>query len=127
GPARGGDAMGDEDERAPFPRAVERLEDLLLGARVDGGERVVEDDDRGPVEERAREGDALLLPTRELHAALTDEGVEAFGEAVDLALDGGLARRVADPLARAGRVGIGEREGDVPLHRGGEEEGLLLR
>ncbi len=42
----------------------------MLGLRVDGGERIVEDEDVRLAHERAGERDALALSAGQLHAAL---------------------------------------------------------
>ena len=48
---------------------------------VDAGERLVEDQDRGVLEEGARDGDALALAAGEARAALADERVVAAAAA----------------------------------------------
>ena len=97
--ARGrGDAVGDEEHRALRGLPLDGLEDRRLGLRVDGGERVVQDEDLRLPHEGARERDALLLPARELHAALAHDGVEPLGQPERLLEHLRLARGVADAL-----------------------------
>ena len=126
-PRRGGDAVGDEDDGAPRGLALDRAEDRALGLRVDGGERVVQDEDLRLPHERAREGDALLLAARELHAALADDRVEAVGQRERLLEHLRLARGLADLRDGLGRVGIVEREADVARDGRREEKRVLLR
>src|SRR5439155_9052952 len=65
-----------EQDRGPVLEAEERLQDLLLGAGVDASEGVVEEKHGALERQRARQGDALLLPTRERDPALADHGIE---------------------------------------------------
>jgi hypothetical protein len=57
----------------------ERLVDERLRFGVERGCRLVEDEDIRRLEQRTRDGDALLLPARELGAARADLRVEAVG------------------------------------------------
>ena len=107
--------------------ALDGLEDRGLRLRVDGAERIVEEQDRRLPRERARERDALPLPARELHAALADDRVELLGEVERLLEHLRLARRGAHARHRLGRVGVVDREADVARDRRGEEERVLLR
>ncbi len=91
-----GDAVGHEEHGAPLGLPVDRLEDGSLRLGVDGRQRVVQDEDLRLPDEGARERDALLLPARELHAALADDGVEALGQPQGLLEHLRLAGGVAD-------------------------------
>ena len=62
------DAVDTRNVVRPRRTLPQALEDLLLGLGVDGGERVVEDEDARVDGERAREGGALLLPAGERDA-----------------------------------------------------------
>ena len=111
--------MGDDHGRFAGQRGAEIGEDRRLGLRVDCRERVVEQEDRGIFGQRPGDGGALLLPTREVDAALAQEGVvpvregrERFGE---LGLFG---RALQAPV-------VGHPEEDVLADRRAEEEGLL--
>ena len=115
--------------RAPRGLALDRVEDGAPRSsrrpRESGSSRI--EDLRLP-HERARERDALLLPARELHAALADDGVEAVRAAT--APPRAPAPRApprGSAPARLGRVGIVEREADVARDGGREEERVLLR
>src|SRR4051812_19469375 len=61
--------------------------------------RLVEDKDRRPLQNRARDGDALLFASRKLEAALADRGLVAVGEKADEAVDLRQARRLLHLLA----------------------------
>ena len=57
---------------------LERVLDLPLGVAVERRGRLVEQQDRRRLQDRAGDGDALLLAARELQAALADLGVVAL-------------------------------------------------
>jgi hypothetical protein len=56
------EAVGDEQDREAGEQGPDRLEQLRLRARVEGGRRLVEDDERRVAEEDASERKALPLP-----------------------------------------------------------------
>jgi len=60
--------VGDADDGAAFLSSypAEQRHDALASLGVEGGRRLVREDDLGAVGERAGDGDALLLPTGEL-------------------------------------------------------------
>ena len=95
--------------------------DLLLDLHVDGAGGVVEDEDGGVVEQRARDGDALPLAARQRVAALAHLAVEPLRERVDELLGARGARR--RPHVVVGRVGTAV--GDVVAHAGREQERLV--
>ena len=71
--------MGHVDERDP-DLLLDRLEldlHLLPQLEVQGAQRLVEKEDTGPVDEGARERDALALPAGELSGTSTAEVAEA--------------------------------------------------
>ncbi len=61
-----GEAVGDDDHRAALLDGVERVLDLLGGNGVEGGGGLVEEDDGRVFEEKPGNGNALLLPARQL-------------------------------------------------------------
>ena len=75
------DVVRDEEDRDP--ELVAHLEHQVLEVaarlRVDGRERLVHEQDRGLVRERARDRDALLHAARELPWVVVDEAREADG------------------------------------------------
>src|SRR3954470_9388370 len=70
-------AMGDDDAGAPGEQRAERALDDALGARVDVGGRLVEDEDARIGEHRARERDQLPLPLAERAAAFAEQRLVA--------------------------------------------------
>src|SRR5439155_22139166 len=111
-----------EQDRGPVLEAEERLQDLLLGAGVDASEGVVEEKHGTLERQRARQGDALLLPTRERDPALADHGIEPRRELAQIGFEAGAP-------GDAVRVGLAlivvEAEVDVGANRVREEERLL--
>jgi hypothetical protein len=84
---------------------------------VEGGERLVEEEDLGLTGEGARQGHALLLAARELVGVA---GLQA-GQACQ-------RHHLGDPLAQAPLrpARHAQAEGDVLPHRHGGEEGVRL-
>ena len=71
--------VGDVDER-DAEVALERLEEdlhLLAQLEVERAERFVEEEDRRPVDDRARQRDPLALAARELHRLAVAETRQA--------------------------------------------------
>jgi hypothetical protein len=58
--------------RAPAQRLAQPVQDLRLGVRVDGGQRVVQEDDARAPRERPREGEPLLLPPGQVDTPLAE-------------------------------------------------------
>ncbi len=125
--ARGGDAVGDENDGAVRGLALDRREDRRLGLGVDGGERVVEHQDRRLAHEGAGEGDALPLAAGELDAALADDGVEALGSDCTSARTSASSAAWRMVSVPSGALGIVERVADVARDRRREQERVLLR
>ena len=63
--------------------AVERLLDDALGLGVEGGGRLVEDQDLRVANQCPRNRDALALAATQLHAAVADLGIKTVREAAD--------------------------------------------
>ena len=92
-----------DDQGGAFARdLLEFGLDDLLGARIQRAGRFVEHEDRGILEQRARDRDALLLAAGQLQAALADAGVVALRQARDEIVDMRRPRR-GDRLPRAWR------------------------
>ena len=66
-------AVREDQRRAALHQPVERLLDHGLVLGVDGGERLVEDQDRRVPQERARDREALALAAGEPRPALADD------------------------------------------------------
>ena len=85
-------AMGDDERRAPDPQIVERLLHLALRFRIERRGRLVEQQDRRVLQNRARDGDSLALAAGKLRALLADVGLVAGGELQDEIVGVRLAR-----------------------------------
>src|SRR5439155_21352360 len=77
--ANGRQAVRDDDRRAPGEQAAQALLDAALGVQVDVRRRLVEHEDPGIGDQRARESHELALAGRQLRGALADLGVESRG------------------------------------------------
>ena len=117
----GREPVRDDDNRLPPRELGEGLlyEGLVL--RVDARRRLVEDHDRGVLEQRAGDGDALLLPSREGVSRLAHHGAVPLGELPHELVHARPTRRLGDLLAR----GAGAPEADVVLDGVVEEVDLL--
>ena len=78
GVPHGREAVGDHERRPAHHQLVERVEDHGLGPRVDRRRRLVEDEDRRVLEERAGDADALALAAGELRTPLAELGLVAL-------------------------------------------------
>ena len=86
--------------------------DPRLGRRVDGGGRVVEDEDPRVDRERARDREPLALAARERDPALADHRVVAVRQPLDELVR---LREPGDPLDLV-VVEVRRAEGDVLAH-----------
>ena len=111
----------DHEGGAPGEEPPERLLDLALGADVDRGGRLVEDQDPGVGQERAREGDELTLAEREPCPALAELRLVAVLELEDETVGADRLRGRRDLL----RCRVRSRERDVLGDGAAEEESLL--
>ena len=117
----GGDAVRGDDERAVGTVLLDGSEHAALRRHVERGRGVVEDEDGRALDERPRDGEALLLPARKPHAALAHHRLVARFELADELVCLRDLRGAHDFLF--GDVGMGE--GDVGVHRVGEEKDVL--
>ncbi len=67
--------------------ASRRLLDQVFSFHIDAGSRVIENEDSGIEQQRARDGDTLLLPAGERDAALADPGIVAIRQRHDKIMD----------------------------------------
>ena len=74
GVLHGGQAMGDDEDRAPLHQLGQRLLDQELALRVEIGRGLVQDEDGRILQEGAGDGQALPLAAGEPDAALADLG-----------------------------------------------------
>ena len=65
----------DDERHAVLGEALHRRADALLGAGVDRGGGIVEDQHRRPQHQAAGDRQALALAAGQRHAALADDGV----------------------------------------------------
>ena len=93
-----------------------------LGRGVEGGGGLVEDQDRRILEKDTGDGEALLLPARELDAALADQGIEPVRQGGDHRVEPGAARGGGDVRLRGAEPAVG----DVLADRAAEQEDILL-
>ena len=121
GAADGREAVGDDEGGAALHEEVEAVLDHGFGLGVEGAGGFVEDEDARVGENGAGDGDALALAAGELDAALADDGVVAFGEALGELVDAGDAAGFHELLLG----GVGAGEADVFADGAVEEEGLL--
>ena len=87
--------VGDDQRGAAALQMIERLLDGRFVFRVNTRQGFVQHQDRCVLEQRAGDGQALALPARQAHAALTDERRVAIGQLEnELMRVGGAARRL---------------------------------
>src|ERR1700676_820881 len=103
-----GKSVRDDQRRTPLAQFREGLLHMPLGLRIERRSRLVEQDDRDILDQRARDGDALALAAGKLQAVLADRrivaGREAHDEIVRMCGGGG-----SDDLRLAG-VELAERD-----------------
>ena len=116
-----GQAVGDDERRAPRAERDEVTLEPRLGLQIEGARRLVEDDDRRVAQEEPRERDSLSLSAREatspLSASRVVAALESFDEPGRLRAPGGLFD------LRIG--GARPSEPDVLPHGGVPDERLL--
>lgn len=92
--------MRDDKRRAAFEHAAQLLLDHRLGFHIHGGGGIVQHQDLGIDQHRARDGRALLLAAGEAQAALAHDGLIAAGHLVDKFGGAGHVRRLDHALVR---------------------------
>jgi hypothetical protein len=90
-----------ENRRPLAHHGAQPGQDLLLGIRVHSRQRIVEDEDFGVDEERAREGGPLLLAARERDAAFPHRRLEAARKIRDVLVEPGHGRGVLNAALRS--------------------------
>ena len=113
--------MRDHDRRPAAHRLRQAGADQRLGGGVDGGGRVVEDQDPRVDHERAGDREPLALAARERDPALADHRVVAVRQLLDERVRLGGAGGRLDELLRH----VGHAEGDVVADARREEERVL--
>ena len=114
--------MRNDEDGASRHETFERLLDGPLALGVERGGRLVEDEDRGVLQQSARDREALALATREAGAGLSHPRVDSVGKRLHE------RERVRGHEGRADVAvgGGGTAVGDVPAD-GFVEENRLLR
>ena len=79
----GGESVSDDDGGSAVAKLLERLLNEDLGRVIEGAGRLVKNEDRGVLEEDARDGNTLLLTARELDTSCADICVISVGECAD--------------------------------------------
>lgn len=113
--------MSDKQHRHFALQGIDRAGEALCGGLIQIAGRLIEDQHLGPLQERPGNGNALLLPTREACAPLTDLGLVAFGQLFDDAVDLGHLAGLDDLLE--GGLGVGHLQ--VLVDGAAEEHGFL--
>ena len=105
----------------PTVEPLQRLLDQQLGLSIHRRGRLVQDEHGSVLEHGAGDGEALLLPTGELDAPLTDEGIVAVRQRLDELVGVGHPGRLDHLLLG----GVRPAEEDVLAHGAVEEEDVL--
>jgi hypothetical protein len=94
----------DQEDGAARQCAARAFEEFDFALRIEHRRRLVEDQDRRILEQRARQRDTLLLPARQSHAPVADQRVVALRQVDDEVVRAGGARGGFDlRLRRLGR------------------------
>src|SRR5216684_3811909 len=109
GVADRGGAVGNQNSGTALHNSAQAAKDALLGLRVHGRERIVEDQDARVADDGACNGGALLLSAGKSDAAFADHGVVGFAEVFDVAVQAGNFGGFAD----AQIIIFRQTEGDV--------------
>jgi hypothetical protein len=122
--------MSDDDRRPTRSGLIQRILDNPLRLRVERAGGLVEEQNGRVGDDRARDGDALLLAAGEQEPALADGRVVALGERSDEGVRVGLGARGVDGgealvVALMFEGSAGESELDIGANGHGEEDGLL--
>ena len=113
--------MCDDDRGAALGEALEGGLHEALAHRVQGARGLVEEQQAGVLQERARDGDALLLAAAQLHTALTHLRAVAFRKLLNEAVSiGSLCSRFYFSVS-----GARAPNGDVVMDRRGKQRRLL--
>ena len=108
GQRRGRRAVGDDESRRIRQDLPQGPLHPILGVDVDGRERIVEDEDTWPTDDRSGQGEALTLTAGQRQSLFTDLCVQAIGQSGDEVLRRRDLEGLPDLiLARTGGTQIG--------------------
>src|SRR5207302_4703978 len=116
------DPVTDDDACAPFHHFAQTEKDFLFGLGIDGGERVIENENFRIAHNRACDACALLLPAGERNSALADHRFETSGKFLNLPCDLCDFRGAANVLDGS----VVDPVGDILQERIGKEKCFLL-
>ena len=117
----GGKAVCHDEAGAALHHPGKGCLDTHLGAGVDGGGGLVQNQHRGQTEHHAGDAEQLLLALADVAAVLGDDGVVALGQAADEAVGMGCLGRCHHLFEGGIRLAVG----DVLPHGAGPEPGIL--
>ena len=119
--ADGRQAVGNDKAGAAIHQAVHAPLDQRLGAGINGGGRLVQDQHRGIGNRGAGNGQQLALPLRQVCTVVGQHGVVAIGQTLDKAI--GIGQLCGGNALLIG--GIQAAVADVLHDRAGEQVGIL--
>jgi hypothetical protein len=117
----GGQAVRNDEHRAAIHDAIEGLLDEALALRVQRARRLIEQKQSRVAQKRARDRDALALPTGKSHTPLAEICAVTLRQTLDKLRRRRSVRRAADFLFR----GPGTAITDIVDHVRGEDGGVL--
>ena len=117
----GGKAVCHDEAGAALHHPGKGCLDTHLGAGVDGGGGLVQNQHRRQAEHHAGDAQQLLLALTDVAAVLGDDGVVALGQAADEAVGMGCLGRCHHLVEGGVRLAVG----DVLPHGAGPEPGVL--
>ena len=117
----GREPVGDQDAGTALDDGIDRILNPALRNRVQGGRGLVEDEQRGILQQDARDGDALLFAAGEFEPAVSHDGVQPELLVFDKIQDVGPAARVDHLRLR----GVFFRIQEIVADRAVEQVGFL--
>src|SRR5262249_54121957 len=116
-----GQAVSDDDDRAPGDQATQRFQNEPFRLSVHRGGRLIQNEDRGVFQEGAGDGDALTLAAGQGHPPLSHIGVIALGEVANKLVGVGGPGRLQHFELRSARAAVSDIVADVA----GEQDRVL--
>src|ERR1700734_2380672 len=97
--------MSDEEDRHAALELIDGRTKVLGRRQVEAARRLIENQNPGSLEERARNGDALPLTAGETHTSLANLGLVTFRQSLDGLVDFRNPARLHDLLEGGMRIG----------------------